>query len=260
MRGIGRGVIAAAVWSLCASGAAAQGAELDLEQDARLHFELGQRHFARGELEEAAEEFEQAYRLSHRAPLLYNIFVAHRDAGRDGDAADALRRYLAADPDAPNRARLEVVLRNLEERAARETGAPEPSTEPSAPASSADTSRPASSQGGSVDAGAIALLSTGGVLLAGALVTGVVALTEGNSLEAMCPGDECPESARGLADEVSALSITTDVLWPVGTVLAGIGIAWLIAGATSHSTSSANLNVDLVASQNGAVVSARGSF
>ncbi len=258
--------LALAALSLCPLEAAAQIGEVnDLEQDARLHFELGQRHFQRGELDEAAQEFEEAYRLSHRAPLLYNLSVAHRDAGRDAEAADALRRYLAADPNAENRARLEVVLRNLEQRLGQQPSTPPPAhTEPDTSSSAAATStpathdEPAASQGGGVSAGPIALLAGGGAVLVGAVITGALALTSSSDLSAMCPNDACPESARGLASDVSTLSVTTDVLWPVGTVAAGVGLAWLIAELTAPASRS--VDVSVAASPNGVLVGARGRF
>ena len=50
------------------------------EQEARAHFQLGRTLYDGGRFEEAAREFVQAYELSHRAQLLYNIFLAWRDA------------------------------------------------------------------------------------------------------------------------------------------------------------------------------------
>src|SRR6185503_9710457 len=110
---------ASAIVALCAflspAAALAQTSDVDnLEEDARLRFELGVRSYNRGQFAEAAEEFEAAYRLSERAPLLYNAYLAYRDGRDDAHAIDALRRYLATGGDIPNRARLEETLRGLE--------------------------------------------------------------------------------------------------------------------------------------------------
>ena len=50
------------------------------DEAARRHFRLGQAYYQNGQFPEAAAEFEQAYQLSGRPQLLYNIYLAHRDA------------------------------------------------------------------------------------------------------------------------------------------------------------------------------------
>jgi tetratricopeptide (TPR) repeat protein len=222
----------------------------DLEEDARLRFQLGQRHFERGELDDAAREFEEAYRLSGRPALLYNLYIVHRDAARPTEAAAALRRYLELQPDVPNRSRLEVVLRNLErgtvERSSERTSSGGSATQ------AASSAEPA--------VGALVLLSTGTAALAVSLITGLVALDGSHRLNAQCPNDVCPESARGLADEVQALSITTDIFWPVGTAAALGGLVWLLVSLSSRTEASTGLTWGAGASPSGAWASVGGSF
>lgn len=72
---------------------------------ARAHFNTGQAYYEHGRFADAAREFEEAYRLSEKAPLLYNVGKSY-DGGNDfARALDAYGRFLAAAPaDNPDRA------------------------------------------------------------------------------------------------------------------------------------------------------------
>jgi tetratricopeptide (TPR) repeat protein len=63
------------------------GEDLDL---AKAHFRTGEIYYEKGRYPDAAREFEEAYRLSNRAELLYNMGKAYDG---DGDAARALGAY-----------------------------------------------------------------------------------------------------------------------------------------------------------------------
>ncbi|HKU44545.1 MAG TPA: tetratricopeptide repeat protein, partial [Polyangiales bacterium] len=112
-------------WSLClvlfglTSGAeplAAQdgGVAAANEEAARAHFRLGRAHYDNGNFAQAAVEFEEAYRISQRAALLYNIYLAYRDANDTKNAAEALRKYLALEKNIENRGQLESRLAALD--------------------------------------------------------------------------------------------------------------------------------------------------
>lgn len=78
---------------------------------------------------------------------------------------------------------------------------------------------------------AIVLMGTGGAALVAALVTGLVAHADYNSLERQCSGNLCPTSAKDELDEGKTLSVVSTVLTIVGVVAAGAGGALLIIGA-----------------------------
>lgn len=86
---------------------------------ARSHFRLGREYYQLGRFPEAAREFEVAYGLSGRAALLYNVYISYRDAQDPPKAAAALRGYLAAVPDAPDRENLQARLSALESQVAQ---------------------------------------------------------------------------------------------------------------------------------------------
>jgi hypothetical protein len=86
----------------------------------RSHFRRGRQHYAAGEFLQAAREFEIAHGLSGRDALLYNVYLAYRDAQLTDRAAQALRGYLTAVPDAPDGEHLRSRLAALESQVAAE--------------------------------------------------------------------------------------------------------------------------------------------
>jgi hypothetical protein len=65
------------------------------ETEAREHYERGVALFDEGQFVAALAEFEAAYALSRRAPILFNVGQIHARLGRSVEAVDALERYLA---------------------------------------------------------------------------------------------------------------------------------------------------------------------
>lgn len=95
--------------------------EQDLtDQQARSHFAVGRAMYEAGRFAEAASEFQQAYDLSHRAQLLYNLYIAYRDSSQLVRARDALRTYLAEVTEVPNRLHLVSRLEALEAQISQE--------------------------------------------------------------------------------------------------------------------------------------------
>jgi tetratricopeptide (TPR) repeat protein len=80
---------------------ASTGDDVDI---AKAHYNTGEVNYEHGRFADAAREFEEAYRLSGKAPLLYNVGKSY-DGGNDfAHALDAYQRFLAAaPPDNPDR-------------------------------------------------------------------------------------------------------------------------------------------------------------
>jgi tetratricopeptide (TPR) repeat protein len=71
---------------------------------AKAHFNTGQTYYEHGRFDDAAREFEEAFRLSEKAPLLYNVGKSYDGANDFARALDAYQRFLAAaPPDNPDR-------------------------------------------------------------------------------------------------------------------------------------------------------------
>src|SRR5688572_8701089 len=101
----------------------AAGEDSDLEL-AKAHFRTGEIDYDKGLYVAAAREFDEAYRLSGRPELLYNMGKAYDGAGDPTRALSAYRRYLAQVPSGAGRefvetriAALVVVVAHLTVRA-----------------------------------------------------------------------------------------------------------------------------------------------
>lgn len=264
----GRGAATLAfVCTLFASVASAQtsGAAPDREAEARAHFRLSQSHYELGHFAEAAAELEQAYALSPRADLLYNLYVARRDAGQLAAAASALRQYLDEGEDIENAALLRHRLAALEAQLATESSAggeasaaadasagseatgddaaaseSEPLGGASASASDAQDTRSATSER-ATEASSLApgpsrspspvgyaVIGVGAAALVAGLVTAGLALDRYGALEATCGADHsCPAGTEAQRDEGVALATSTDVLLVSGGVIAAVGVVLL---------------------------------
>jgi len=97
------------------------------DQAARLLFQSAREAFAAGDYERALSGFQQAYDLSHRPALLYNIGTTLDRMRRDDDALAIFEQFLREDPQTPNRAEIESRVAQLragvEARQAREEAA-----------------------------------------------------------------------------------------------------------------------------------------
>jgi tetratricopeptide (TPR) repeat protein len=74
-----------------------------LDSAARALFEDGRHAFETGDFATALARFQQAYDISHRVPLLWNIAATLDRLRRDEEALDMFEQYLAAVPEAANR-------------------------------------------------------------------------------------------------------------------------------------------------------------
>ena len=63
---------------------------------AKAHFNTGEAYYEHGRFVDAAHEFEESYRLSNKAPLLYNVGKSYDAANDFARALDAYARFLAA--------------------------------------------------------------------------------------------------------------------------------------------------------------------
>lgn len=101
------------------------------EDDARARelYENGARLYEEGLYEEAVAAWEEAWRLSERPLLLFNMANAMERLGRWREAMDLLNRYRAYAP-AEEREILDRRIRNIERRLAEQSPEPAPVTLP----------------------------------------------------------------------------------------------------------------------------------
>ncbi len=82
---------------------------------AREHYQRGKRAYDTGHFDEAAHEYELAYRVKDDPALLYNLGQAHRLANHPSEALVAYKAYLRNVPNSPYRAEVEQRLAELKE-------------------------------------------------------------------------------------------------------------------------------------------------
>ncbi len=212
------------------------------DQAAREFFTAGNNLYELGRYHDAALQFQQAYDLSERAPLLYNIYLAHRDASENAEAAAALRLYLEAMPDAHNHAALSVRLENLERGLAEQEAA---RVSAATAAEEAVRQEQAERERREAEERALAeddkniipwiIAASGGAVMAVGVVTGILALGLASSLDENCdPAVDgvryCPsDPSLDLENKQSALStfaVVTDIFLIGGGVIAAVGLTW----------------------------------
>jgi len=228
---------------------------------ARELFQEGDAAYAEGRYEEAHQAFVEAYELSGRPQLLYNIANALERLGRYAEAVEALEKYLASGK-AKDPAIVQKRLANLkkrveeqkkaEERAREEEEriraqrAQEDGPEPPPPAK---VEEPAPSPSAAPEreptpALPIVLLGAGGAALATAGVFGVLTLSARGDVDAGCKdvpaGRLCDREVAAAIDREKTFGLVTDIALVSGLALGGLGAYLLLAGGDR---ASAKVNV-----------------
>ncbi len=124
-----------------ATAAAQEGGELATDE-ARGLFAAGRSAYDAGRFEQALNYFSQAYELSHRGALLFNMASAAERLRRDAEALGYYERYLQEVPDAENRQFVDARIVFLR---GSTTGSNQAAQSPTAP----ETSRAETTTGGS---------------------------------------------------------------------------------------------------------------
>jgi hypothetical protein len=124
-RGLLAGVVALASIPARAQDAGPEsadgGAESALPTDAEIahsHFVVGNEYFSAGRYAEAARELLEAYRLSKKVDILYDIARCYDHLDDPGRMTTYYMKYLAGRPDAPDREKIEDTLMRIAPRVA----------------------------------------------------------------------------------------------------------------------------------------------
>ncbi|HBQ10380.1 MAG: hypothetical protein RLP09_10675 [Sandaracinaceae bacterium] len=233
---------------------------------AREHFRVATAYYDEGRFVEAAEQFQEAYELSRRAQLLYNAYIAWREAHRSAEAANALETYLAETPEAPDRVNLEARLVELRRAVATEAEREQRLTEAER---EAEANRIAAEEAERARRQAVSepeiwpwiVLGVGGAAVIAGAVVGGLALDEATSLSSECPGNFCPpgtdlDERRGNAQLLAGVA---DGLLIGGGVVAATGLVLsLIFGLGGDSEQP--VSAEAGCGPTGCGVTLRGSF
>lgn len=284
-----RGVVVAIALGTCVAGtttlsprSAYAQPKPDKDTQAKELFAKGDTAYAEGRYEEALAAFQEAYGLSNRPQLLFNISNALERLGRYPEAVAALEKYLASgkgkDRDVVQK-RLANLKKRVEEqekeekakeeaeRARREKEAEERRKAELAPKELTPVPLgppPERSGPGSLP---VALLVTGGAALVVGGVFGVMTLSAHSEAAEGCnsgpAGNLCSEKARSALDRESTFSLVTDISLASGIVLGGIGLYLLLSGGgdrTKVGSTPTSLPVRFVGRSGGGGVELGGSF
>lgn len=239
---------------------------------ARERFRIGRGYYDQGRFPEAAAEFRAAYELSNRAQLLFNVYVAYREAGDLGQAVWALESFLERVPGAPDRVNLEARLTALRQSLADQRQAEQDTARARADAERArqeqerlrqrEQQRQRADEASGPSVWSWVVMGTGGALLAAGGITGVLALGKTSDLEAMCEGDFCLPGFESVRDEARTMITTTDVLLGLGivTVGAGVAIALLTSGSADDSAAERGPTASAGCGPTGCAVALGGTF
>jgi tetratricopeptide (TPR) repeat protein len=102
-------------------------------RNAKRHFERGQKLYTLTKFREALDEYQQAFDARPIPDFLFNIGQCYRNLGDYDAAIFSYKQYLAAAPDAPNRAQVEQLIVDLQARKDQEDArrlAPQPQPPP----------------------------------------------------------------------------------------------------------------------------------
>lgn len=217
---------------LMLSSAARAGEDDDAR--ARALFQSGAVLYDEGRYEEAVAAFEEAYRLSARPALLFNIANALERLGRWDEALDVLSRYRAyARPD--ERETLDRRIGSLQRRIAEAATAP-PAPPPPAPTSVVAPVVTAPDDAPTLFRPAPIGLASAGLALTGVgAALGVASTAAGESAAGLCAPDDagrlrCSASAAGALTDEAGMAVAADVLVGVGIAGLGAGVALALWG------------------------------
>jgi tetratricopeptide (TPR) repeat protein len=210
---------------------------------AKAHFAAGSAYYEQADYTDAVKEFNEAYRLSKRTDLLYNIAVCYERLNDYDNAIATLKRYLIEKPNAPDRVTIESRIQNLQKakEAQPAPGKPVPAPAPKPIASPVSTvSAPAtrSERPARWWLTGTVIGAAGAAVLAGSLGTGLAAHSLYQDLSKKCQNQSCPPD-RNLENEQSrgrALGIASDVLLGVGIAAVATGVVLLIVKSRHHPT------------------------
>jgi tetratricopeptide (TPR) repeat protein len=199
---------------------------------ARELFLEGEAHYAAGRYELAAERYLEAYELSQRPELLFNLGNAHERLGDYAKAAQYLSQYVAS-PRARDVVSVRERIRRLEAAAAEQQQQRRAQEEQAQQQQQSETdgavtaSPPPRAAAGGRSGRATWWLIGSGASAAGAIGMGLLALDAGNDAARRCADTGrpvCLDTASSALTQETVFAISADVLAVATVVTAGVGI------------------------------------
>jgi tetratricopeptide (TPR) repeat protein len=207
------------------SFAQAKPASASDQEAAKAHYLAGSAYYEQADYADAVREFNEAYRLSKRPDLLYNLAISYERLDQFDHAIDALQRYLVEKPEAQDRALIQSRIENLEKR--RDTPKPPAPPVAAAPAPAPPPPPPRRPR----HLPSLVVGGLGAAALLAAIGTGVSAQLLHDDLDSRCFNHTCAPSDQADIDRGKALTISTDVLIGVGAAAVVTGVVLFVLEA-----------------------------
>lgn len=202
------------------------------QEAAKAHFLAGSSYYEAANYADAVKEFNEAYRLSKRPDLLYNIALGYERLSDYDNAIATLRRYLVEKVNAPDRNLIEGRIKNLERlRDIRNNPpvAPAPTPAPAPEKSPEPAPARAKLKLHTLGYAGIGAGSLGVVLLLSSVGTGLTAKKKADQLAEDCPTRvNCDPSLRTVQQQGRRMALATDVMLGIGAVALVAGVALLV--------------------------------
>lgn len=194
------------------------------DEQARILYENGAMLYDEGRYEDAIAAWQEAYRLSQRSVLLFNIANAEERVGRYREALDHLNRYRAFAPP-EERETLDRRIANLERRLNESSSTTTTTTTPTT-----STPPPAAEPASKTRVLPIVLFGVGGAGLATGGVFGALALSARADAEAACVSSAAGYICSSAASDAIAADKTRSLVADIGF---GVGALGLIGGVVT---------------------------
>jgi tetratricopeptide (TPR) repeat protein len=182
---------------------------------ARKQFEHGRSAFEQSDYEQALTHFRDAYRLSHRGQLQYNIGITATRLQRDEEALVAFQRYLEEIEHPPREQEVRQRIAALEQTIEANKEAELPLSEAAANSDDSDRASP----GRKIPRSAI----VGSSVLGAVGVAGVVAMGVG-----LANSGTCVEEMAGVCVSERTTSPWTWVYGSVGVAALAGSVSWIL--------------------------------
>lgn len=252
------------------------------DQRARELFQKGDTAYAEGRYEEALAAFSEAYELSGRAQLLFNVSNALERLGRYQEAVDALEKYLSSGK-AKDRDVVQKRLANLKKRVDEQKKEQEKlakDEEEKRRKEEEERQKREAAQGGGPGGGGTTgpsgssapkeppkadtpmlpwfLIGGGGVVFATGAVFGILTLGARSEAQNGCTdtpsGHLCSRDASSAIDREKTFGLVADIGMLSGLVLAGVGTYFLLTNKPNHELKAAGPHVKIGVRPGGLVV------
>lgn len=217
------------------------------EAAAAEHYKAGVAAFDAGRFAEALAAFTEAYNLSSKTDLLYNLGVCAEKVGDRDKAIAYYRLYLEEKPDAEDAAEVKARLEALQGKA--EAPAAQPAAAPAKPSPAPPPDDEGAGYTGdgepkkSPHTGPILLMSLGGLVVVTGAITAASAYRTHQDLESTCS----PDCSDDKVDNLRGVALAADLQFAVGGAAVAAGFLWWLLKTRHEESADETVGIEAAA-------------